>query len=125
MVVFSALAGGPKNGVEIMNEIDSMTNGWWRPSPGSIYPMLERLTEEGLVKKNPDGRYELTERASEQMEWSFGPFIRRPQTPDAVIVEVGAYVSYLEELSATDKAKMEPLKSKLKEISGRLAKIAE
>jgi DNA-binding PadR family transcriptional regulator len=124
MVVFSVLAGGPKNGVEIMNEIESMTNGWWRPSPGSVYPMLERLTEEGLVKKNPDGRYKLTEQASEHMEWSFGPFVKRPRTADAVVVEVGAYVSYLEELSATDSTKMEPLKSKLKELSGRLARLA-
>ena len=34
------LTSGPKNGVELMDGVQNITRGWWRPTPGSIYPML-------------------------------------------------------------------------------------
>jgi DNA-binding PadR family transcriptional regulator len=46
--------------MEIMDEIENMTQGWWRPSPGSVYPMLDEMVKDGLVKKREDGKYELT-----------------------------------------------------------------
>ena len=51
MLIISMLSSSPKNGVEIMNEIEAATRGWWRPSPGTIYPLLGRLENEGLIKK--------------------------------------------------------------------------
>ena len=56
MGVLSILARGPKNGAEIMNSIEEMSQGWWRPSPGSIYPLLESLLQEGSVARRADGR---------------------------------------------------------------------
>lgn len=106
-----------------MNEIETMTRGWWRPSPGSMYPLLEQLSAEGLLKKGEDGRYQLTERAGEQMEWSFGPFVRRPQSEDEMLKEMGAYVSYFEELGSSDKSKLEPHKARLRELKDRLSKL--
>ncbi len=50
----------PMNGVDIMNELQEMSHGWYRPSPGSIYPLLEQLEKEGLVAKNKEGKFELT-----------------------------------------------------------------
>jgi DNA-binding PadR family transcriptional regulator len=54
----------PRNGYQLMQEIESRTNGIWRPSPGSIYPVLQQLEDEGLVRPDgPEGRraYQLTD----------------------------------------------------------------
>ena len=123
MLVLSMLSNSPKNGVEIMNEIEEATRGWWRPSPGSIYPLLDQLTKEGLVKKNKDERYELTDKATEQMEWSFGPPMKKPQTPDEMLTEIGSYVSYFEELSGTDRSKIAPHLGRLEDLVERLKRL--
>src|SRR5256885_16993411 len=68
--IISILANAPKNGAEIMDEIDTMTQGWWRPSPGSVYPLLEQMTQEDLLRKRDDGRYELSPKAKEEIERS-------------------------------------------------------
>ncbi|MBD0688753.1 PadR family transcriptional regulator, partial [Streptomyces sp. CBMA123] len=39
----------PMHGYEMIAEIAERTNGAWRPSPGSIYPNLQLLEEEGLI----------------------------------------------------------------------------
>jgi DNA-binding PadR family transcriptional regulator len=44
------LAEGPLNGYQIMQEIERRSNGVWRPSPGSVYPALSQLEDEGLVR---------------------------------------------------------------------------
>lgn len=46
------LAERPMNGYEMIGELESRTNGVWRPSPGSIYPTLQALEDEGLVASN-------------------------------------------------------------------------
>jgi DNA-binding PadR family transcriptional regulator len=40
---------GPRNGYQLMQEIEERSNGAWRPSPGSVYPALQQLQDEGLV----------------------------------------------------------------------------
>jgi DNA-binding PadR family transcriptional regulator len=125
MAIVSMLTSSPKNGVELMNEIERMTQGWWRPSPGSIYPVLQQLSDDGMVKKRDDGRYELTENARDEMEWSFGPGFRRPRTTDDMINELNGFVMYLEDLQKTDPSRAKSLKQKAKELSDRLAKLAE
>ena len=58
------LAEEPRNGYQIMQEIEDRSDGVWRPSPGSIYPVLQQLEDEGLVRTvEIDGRkhYELTD----------------------------------------------------------------
>ena len=123
MLVLSMLSNSPKNGVEIMNEIEAATRGWWRPSPGSIYPLMDQLTKEGLVQKNKDERYELTDKATEQMEWSFGPPTSKPQTVEEMLSETSSYVSYFEELSSSDRSKLAPHTGKLEELAERLKRL--
>jgi DNA-binding PadR family transcriptional regulator len=36
-------------GYEMIQELDSRTGGVWRPSPGSVYPTLQLLEDEGLI----------------------------------------------------------------------------
>ena len=40
----------PRNGYGIMQEIEERSAGSWRPSPGSVYPVLQQLEDEGLVQ---------------------------------------------------------------------------
>ncbi len=44
------LAEEPRNGYQIIQEIESRSGGVWRPSPGSVYPALQQLEDEGLVR---------------------------------------------------------------------------
>jgi len=43
------LADEPRNGYALMQAIEERTGGVWRPSPGSVYPALALLEDEGLV----------------------------------------------------------------------------
>ena len=58
------LAEEPRNGYQIIQEIGERSGGVWRPSPGSVYPALQQLEDEGLVQaETPEGgrrRYTLT-----------------------------------------------------------------
>jgi DNA-binding PadR family transcriptional regulator len=58
------LAEEPRNGYGIMQEIEERSGGMWRPSPGAVYPALQQLEDEGLVRaEEADGRrvYHLTD----------------------------------------------------------------
>jgi DNA-binding PadR family transcriptional regulator len=44
------LAEQPLNGYQIIQEISERSGGVWRPSPGSIYPALQQLEDEGLIR---------------------------------------------------------------------------
>ena len=62
--ILALLAEEPRNGYQIIQELTERTDGVWQPSPGSIYPALQQLDDEGLVKQvELDGRkaYELTD----------------------------------------------------------------
>ena len=51
------LAEQPKHGYQLIQEISERSNGIWTPSPGSIYPVLQQLEDEGLVSfERVDGR---------------------------------------------------------------------
>jgi len=44
------LAEEPRNGYQIMQEVEERSEGVWRPSPGSVYPALAQLEDEGLIR---------------------------------------------------------------------------
>jgi len=44
------LADRPMHGYQIIQEIGEWSGGLWRPSPGSVYPALQLLEDEGLVR---------------------------------------------------------------------------
>jgi DNA-binding PadR family transcriptional regulator len=47
----------PRNGYQIMQEVEQRSDGVWRPSPGSVYPALAQLEDEGLIRSTEsDGR---------------------------------------------------------------------
>jgi DNA-binding PadR family transcriptional regulator len=54
----------PRSGYALMQEIERRSDGVWSPSPGSVYPALQQLEDEGLVRTaEAAGRkaYELTD----------------------------------------------------------------
>ena len=62
--ILGVLADQPMNGYQIIQEIATRSGGVWKPSPGSIYPTLQQLEDEGLVRVEEDaGRraYTLTD----------------------------------------------------------------
>lgn len=57
------------HGYEMISELGRRTAGNWRPSPGSVYPILQSLEDEGLVTAESDGgkrSYSLTGTGREQ-----------------------------------------------------------
>ena len=64
LVLLSLLSTEPANGYGLIRAIAERTEGRWRPSPGSVYPTLQQLVDEGLVEGSGEGRgdvYALTE----------------------------------------------------------------
>jgi DNA-binding PadR family transcriptional regulator len=64
LAVLRTLLDGPKHGYQIIQDLEAKTGGRWRPSAGSVYPTLQQLEDEGLVRSEErDGRrvYVLTE----------------------------------------------------------------
>ena len=125
MWTLSMLSRGPKNGAEIVDEIERMTQGWWRPSPGSIYPLLADLQREGLIQKRPDGRYEVAPHVREEFEWVPGVGRRRPQGIPEMVSEMEGFVSYFEDVKSSDASKLQPHREAIKKIADRLQVIAE
>ena len=65
------LAEEPRNGYQLMQTIEERSGGRWRPSPGSVYPTLAQLEDEGLIRGiERDGTklFELTDAGREQAE---------------------------------------------------------
>jgi len=61
--VLALLAEKPMHGYQIIHEIEERSGGAWKPSPGSVYPTLQLLSDEGLISaEESNGRktYSLT-----------------------------------------------------------------
>ena len=72
-LLLAALLEGPAHGYELMRRLETQAAGRWRPSPGSVYPLLQLLEDEDLVRgTDQDGRrvYELTEAGRAQADQS-------------------------------------------------------
>src|SRR5882757_4106684 len=65
------LAEEPRNGYQIMQQVEERSDGVWRPSPGSVYPALQQLEDEGLIRSQEhDGRklFALTDEGREHVQ---------------------------------------------------------
>ena len=74
--VLALLTDRPMHGYEMIGELSDRTNGLWSPSPGSMYPTLQLLEDEGLVAAEEiDGkrRFALTDEGRTQAEAATGP----------------------------------------------------
>ena len=53
--ILALLQEGPRNGYQIMADIEERSGGAWRPSPGAVYPALSQLADEGLISAEESG----------------------------------------------------------------------
>ncbi len=70
-LLLTALLDGPAHGYEIIHRLEERSSGVWRPSPGSVYPTLQLLADEGAVTATDvDAKrvYELTEAGRTEAE---------------------------------------------------------
>lgn len=68
------LLDGPGHGYELIKNLEERTEGRWKPSPGSVYPHLQMLSDEGLVTSVETGGrrvYELTDSGRNEAETIF------------------------------------------------------
>lgn len=66
--VLRLLFESPMHGYQIIHEIETRSGGVWKPSPGSVYPTLQLLSDEGLIAaQESEGRrtYSLSEAGKE------------------------------------------------------------
>ena len=73
--ILALLAERPMHGYEMIQELEERTGGIWRPSPGSIYPSLSMLEDEGTIRGTDGGGkrlFELTDAGREEL-------VRNPQ----------------------------------------------
>ena len=72
-LVLKFLAEKPMSGAEIVEVIERETGGKWKPSPGSIYPLLAWLQDKGYTSESSTvesgmKRYVLTDRGKQFFE---------------------------------------------------------
>jgi len=69
--ILALLLERPMHGYEMIQELESRTGGIWRPSPGSVYPTLQLLEDEGLIEAQATGgrkSYQLTDAGRAEAE---------------------------------------------------------
>ncbi|GAA1308663.1 hypothetical protein Psi02_25000 [Planotetraspora silvatica] len=67
----------PRNGYQMIEEISRRSGGVWRPSPGSVYPALQQLEDEGLVRGEESGgsrTYRLTDKGRDNADEGAEPW---------------------------------------------------
>jgi DNA-binding PadR family transcriptional regulator len=71
LALLRLLAEEPRNGYQLMQTIEERSDGRWRPSPGSVYPTLAQLEDEGLIRSGESEgqrRFEITDAGREHLE---------------------------------------------------------
>jgi DNA-binding PadR family transcriptional regulator len=70
LALLMLLAEEPRNGYQLMQTLEERSGGDWRPSPGSVYPALSQLEDEGFVRgvQSDSGRtFEITDAGREHL----------------------------------------------------------
>jgi DNA-binding PadR family transcriptional regulator len=105
-------ADEPANGYQVIQQIAARSHDQWRPSPGSVYPTIAQLQDEGLVEDAPTGRkaLQLTEEGrdwlvehEDEVSALWQPFAERPveDEPDDLRKVIGQAVSAIVQIAST------------------------
>jgi DNA-binding PadR family transcriptional regulator len=103
--IISLLSEGPRNGYQIIQEINERTGGLWRVSSGSVYPTISQLEDEGLIERTDGtGRklFALTQAGREHAEQNAEQLARlwEAGAQDAQLGEVRQYRELIGQLAA-------------------------
>jgi len=132
--ILALLGEGPMHGYQIMRELAERTAGVWRPSPGSVYPTLQQLQDEGLVREieSEGGRhtFELTDegRAAAEALETLTPWEAVADETEAAAVELRDLVFQVmaaarQVVHAGDASHLAQAKDVLRETRQRLYRI--
>ena len=118
LALMRLLAEEPRNGYRLIQEIEERSEGLWRPSPGSVYPTLARLKDEGLIHSTGTEqarRFEITDAGRESLEsHAYDPSPWQPASEDTenplttvalLVMEIGKAAFHV--ASAGDRAQGE------------------
>lgn len=120
VLVLYILREGPKNGAELMDAIDVMSHGHWKPSPGSMYPLLSKAVEENFIIKREDRRYELTNAGLEEINMFNTGTFGKSESVEGILSDIDSNLSYLEDLS---EEKLAPYGQMMEEICAKINRI--
>jgi DNA-binding PadR family transcriptional regulator len=113
------------NGAEIMDSMESGSRGFWRPSPGSVYPMLQHLADEGLIsRRDSDGRYEITPQGREEAEWPSRMQGFGPKSVEGILGDISSNISYLEDLARSKNPELLQSTKSIRELANRMTKLS-
>lgn len=113
--ILDVLATEPMNGYQLISQISERTQGAWKPSPGSVYPTISQLEDEGLIEGDEargrrvlrltdEGRAYVTANADE-LAGVWSPFAEPERTgsPDysALKPEIGQLMSAVWQIVST------------------------
>lgn len=73
LYILHSLDDEPKTGYDLIKEIEEKTEGHWVPSKGTLYPMLRKMEEEGLIRISETGArskniYDITDEGRDLLE---------------------------------------------------------
>lgn len=113
-ILLELLAEEPRHGYELIKELEARYGGFWKPSPGSVYPTLQLLEEGGyLTFEQIEGRkvYTITETGRELLSerGDRAPWMDRGNRPQELIelkeaiAQVGAAVMQVARSNNADK----------------------
>ncbi|MDE1860777.1 MAG: PadR family transcriptional regulator [Candidatus Micrarchaeota archaeon] len=114
-------------GAQIIDQMEHHTMGYWKPSPGSIYPLLNDLAGEGLIRarvKNTMKYYSITEKGRDYTQRIWTPrWIKERLDPEKSINEtldnMEHYCNYIIEKKdslKSDRKKVERVKAMAKKL---------
>jgi DNA-binding PadR family transcriptional regulator len=98
LAVLRLLGEEPRNGYQLMQAIEERSGGDWRPSPGSMYPTLSQLEDEGLIRSaQTEGsrEFEITDAGREHLETRAGepdPWTPADDRSENAMAELGPLV---------------------------------
>jgi len=85
--ILIALRDEPAHGYEVMRRLEELSGGLWRPSPGSVYPHLQMLEDEGMVQSSEvegSRTYTLTDAGRAEAEKAALPWQAAGEADDVV-----------------------------------------
>ena len=85
--LLALLSERPMHGYEMIQELDERTGGIWRPSPGSVYPTLQLLEDEGLIS---GAGFDVTLGEPPPLD---GPLMRAAGRPNVILTPHVAWAS--------------------------------
>jgi DNA-binding PadR family transcriptional regulator len=120
LYLLKLLDEAPRHGYEIIRLLQDRFLGVYAPSPGTIYPRLARLEEEGLVTHDEtDGRkvYRITDRGREELNARIDDLAELEEEITASVRDIAREVS--EDVRETVKNLREELASAARDMQGK------